>query len=68
MNALQQENYFLKSALESATFTLNNVNQLMAVIHNHELETPELEAMLWTIWTQIEQAINDTKDITGGEL
>lgn len=51
--------YFLESALENAVFTLKTTSQLLAVIHNHELEKPELEAMLWTMWTQIERTIEE---------
>ncbi|OOS22928.1 hypothetical protein [Moraxella pluranimalium] len=68
MNALQQENYFLKSAVESAEFSLKTLSQLFAIIHNNTLESDELQALLWTMWTSTEKALEELKEHTGGEL
>lgn len=66
MNALQQENYFLKSALENAEFSLKSLSQLFAIIHNNTLESDELQALLWTMWTSTEKALEELKEHTGG--
>lgn len=65
MNALQQETYFLKSAVESAQSSLKTLSQLFAIIHNHELDSDQMEALLWTMWTNTEQALEDLKEIGG---
>lgn len=68
MDALQQETYFLKSAVESAQFSLKTLSQLFAIIHNHELDSEQLESLLWTMWTSTEKALEELKEHTGGEL
>lgn len=68
MDALQQENYFLKSAVESAQFSLKTLSQLFAIIHNHELDSEQLESLLWTMWTSTEKALEELQEHTGGEL
>lgn len=68
MDALQQETYFLKSAVESAQFSLKTLSQLFAIIHSHELDSEQLESLLWTMWTSTEKALEELKEHTGGEL
>lgn len=67
MNALQQENYFLKAGIETAQFELQNISQLFAIIHNHDLQKEERAALLWTMWTSTEQALENLKDVMEGD-